>query len=371
MIAEKRKAVIENKSHQHGHGKSFPLPALRTVPVLGANRVGVMGSQRDYARVSCRFWIGETGRMLRGDSDAQVMALYLITCASSNMYGLYYLPMVTIAHELGKPLGRGFEGPWKALQRGIEVNFCDYDTQTEMVWVKKMAFYQIERQLSERDHRVSAAQKFYDGLPNGPFLGEFFDMYSEYFHLKNRRESTRPPEFFDKPLGSPLEGARKPLRSQEQEQEQEQETGTGENNKPLSSSLSRTSTALVVQQPTSVITAPPSEAVIAVFDHYRKYHPRSFPKPRASSKEARLIKARIADGYTVADICQAIDGIHLTPFNLGENDKGQKYLDLALVVRDASHLQRYQQAATAPAQPKTHAQLELERGIAMGAPEKW
>jgi len=49
---------------------------------------------RDFAKVCGQFWIGETGRKLRAAGrDAQTVALYLITCPSANMLGLYYLPL--------------------------------------------------------------------------------------------------------------------------------------------------------------------------------------------------------------------------------------------------------------------------------------
>lgn len=81
-------------------------------------------------------------------------------------------------------------------------------------------------------------------------------------------------------------------------------------------------------------------AVRGVFEHYRVYHPRSFPKPRSASKEWRLIRARLAEGYSATDLHRAIDGYHRSPFHRGENDRGAKYLDLELIVRDGSHVAR-------------------------------
>lgn len=49
---------------------------------------------RDYAKVSPRFWLGETGRELRkAGAEAQVVAFYLMTSPHANMLGLYYLPV--------------------------------------------------------------------------------------------------------------------------------------------------------------------------------------------------------------------------------------------------------------------------------------
>lgn len=53
------------------------------------------------------------------------------------------------------------------------------------------------------------------------------------------------------------------------------------------------------------------------------------------------IRKRIANGYTLEDFRKAIDGMHLSPFHLGENDKGTKHLKLELIVRDQEHMDMF------------------------------
>jgi hypothetical protein len=75
---------------------------------------------RDYARVSPQFWIGSTGKAIRKRGmECQMVALYLMTSPHSNMLGLYYLPVVYIANDTGMTIEGGFQGPCKALRRGI------------------------------------------------------------------------------------------------------------------------------------------------------------------------------------------------------------------------------------------------------------
>ncbi|ENU2556439.1 hypothetical protein ACE4O8_005059, partial [Escherichia coli] len=74
-------------------------------------------AMRDYAKVSPRFWLGETGRELRkAGAEAQVVAFYLMTSPHANMLGLYYLPVLYLAHETGL----GLEGASKGLKRAVE-----------------------------------------------------------------------------------------------------------------------------------------------------------------------------------------------------------------------------------------------------------
>ena len=168
---------------------------------------------RDYGKISPQFWIGSTGKTLRASGpEAMIVAMYLITNPQANMLGLYYLPLISIAHETGL----GMEGALKGLERACEGGFCAYDEQTEVVWVYEMARFQIADQLKPEDNRVKGIQNEYTLLPSNPFLPSFFEKYKDAFHLTNKRD-------FVYKKASPCEAPCKPLRSQEQEQEQEQD----------------------------------------------------------------------------------------------------------------------------------------------------
>lgn len=71
-----------------------------------------------------------------------------------------------------------------------------------------------------------------------------------------------------------------------------------------------------------------------VFEHWK----RVMDKPRAvfGGPRETKIKARLAEGYTVQDLCQAIDGYSRSSHHMGENDRGVPYNDLTLICRDAS-----------------------------------
>lgn len=168
---------------------------------------------RDYGKVSPQFWIGETGKKLRkAGAEAQVVSLYLMTCPHSNMIGMFYMPLMYIAHETGL----GLEGASKGLARASEAGFCMYDEGSEVVWVLEMARFQIGDSMSAGDKRCKGVQNEYDSVPANPYLALFYGRYSSVFHMtKNRAEPTKQ--------ASPLEAPSEALGSQEQEQEQEQE----------------------------------------------------------------------------------------------------------------------------------------------------
>jgi hypothetical protein len=168
---------------------------------------------RDYAKISPTIWTGDTGRKLRAKGpEPLVVALYLMSAPGSNMLGVYYQPVLYMAHETGL----GIEGASKGLEVCITEGFCHFDMPTEIVWVVEMASYQIAKALKATDKRCAGIQREYDGLPFNPFLGAFFDHYKRAFHMTSRRPLVPPKPGFS-------EGASEPLPSQEQAQAQAQE----------------------------------------------------------------------------------------------------------------------------------------------------
>lgn len=163
---------------------------------------------RDYGVVSPKFWIGDTGKALRGHMEAQVLALYLMTSPHANAIGVFHCPVLYMAHETGL----GMEGASKGLQTLVEGGFCSYDTPSEMVFVKRMAAFQIAEAIKPDDKRAKWLQKEYEKLPEGSLKTEFFATYSVAFGIKSKAAND-----------DHIEAPPKPLASQEQEQEQDQE----------------------------------------------------------------------------------------------------------------------------------------------------
>ena len=153
---------------------------------------------RDYAKVSAGFWVGKTGRSLRGDPEAQIVALYLMTSPHSNMIGVFHCPLQYIAYETGLPL----EGASKGLARLIEGQFCTYDDESETVWVHEMARFQIGDALKVGDNQCKGIQKAVDNIAETRIRTAFADRYADAFHLAQpvdkpkplRRASKAPPK---------------------------------------------------------------------------------------------------------------------------------------------------------------------------------
>lgn len=73
-----------------------------------------------------------------------------------------------------------------------------------------------------------------------------------------------------------------------------------------------------------------------VFEHWKKI--MGHPKAKLDKKRKSLISAAVKLGYSCDDLEMSITGYSLSPFHMGDNDKGVKYNGLDLILRDASKI---------------------------------
>lgn len=163
---------------------------------------------RDYGIVSPQFWVGKTGKELRGDVEAQLVALYLMTSPHANMIGVYYCPVEYIAKETGLTL----QGASEALRRLSSKDFCTYESETEWIFVHSFAANQIGESLKAADKRVLGVGNELAKVPKGQCWQAFRARYAVPYHL---------------PIPGGTEAPPKPLRSQKQDQKQEQDIPAG------------------------------------------------------------------------------------------------------------------------------------------------
>lgn len=222
---------------------------------------------RDYAIVSPYFWLGSTGKMVRGRKNAQVLAFYLLTCPSSNMLGMYYLPIPTMVHETGltedevmaaldllstpdlpvdnlyietpsKPHPSPSEAPPKGLPRISHAPsmphrsplegaygkvFSLYDPISEYVFIPKMATFQVGESLKTGDKRIAGIEKELKRLQKCPFYHLFMKLYARKYHLSTETVDNFEVKAPSMPLARAFDAPSMPHRSQDQDQDQDQE----------------------------------------------------------------------------------------------------------------------------------------------------
>lgn len=81
-----------------------------------------------------------------------------------------------------------------------------------------------------------------------------------------------------------------------------------------------------------------SDAVQRVFDHWSAGEKRTGGVKRAmlTPERRKRIRARLKDGYTVEELCAAIDGFHGDAWHLGQNNRDTRYTDLHTILKSAA-----------------------------------
>lgn len=92
----------------------------------------------------------------------------------------------------------------------------------------------------------------------------------------------------------------------------------------------------------------PENGAQRVFEHWRQ---KLRPKAVFDQKRRTKVEARLKEGYSVEDLCRAVDGCAQTPHNMGQNDRGERYDDLELICRDAAHVDRFMRNAGSTPRP--------------------
>lgn len=173
---------------------------------------------RDHAIISPRFWIGETGKKFRGDRDAQLVCLYLMTCPASNMIGLFNIAIPTLCHETGL----SEKGALKGLQRGEGEHFLYYDRTSETIFIPQMAKYQLGDTITPKDNRHKAIIKILQQYHKSPFVKDFLDIYAGCYCIDKEALLQAPSKPLQRGVGKIL------AEKVEQEQEQEQDKVSSE-----------------------------------------------------------------------------------------------------------------------------------------------
>lgn len=142
-----------------------------------------------YAIVRPTFWAKGSGKALRGDPQAQVLALYLMTCQHANVCGLFRIGLPTISHETGLPASE-LDEIFSRLD-GIAY----YDVEEELCFLPNMAKHQIGDELRPNDKRRPKLLRELQESNGHRFQDEFLSIYSETYDLGENKglPSTEKP----------------------------------------------------------------------------------------------------------------------------------------------------------------------------------
>lgn len=169
---------------------------------------------RTQASIVPTFWTGGSGAKLRGKSDAQVLAFYLMTSPLSSMLGLYYESLHSILHHTGLTEAAFRE----ALPLVSEIAL--YDEEAALVFLPEGSCYQLGPTLSAGDKKRKGLLSQLKVYRNHDFVRRWVERYYDCYNLSQ--------DGITKPLRSPFEapskGHARTVHAPETEAEAEAET---------------------------------------------------------------------------------------------------------------------------------------------------
>lgn len=113
---------------------------------------------RDYGKIHTGFWASET--MLGLESDARLLAIYLMTSQHTTMLGAFRLPDAYACEDLGWDSER-FRNGLKTLS---EAGFVKYDGVAKVVWIVKFVKWNRPDNPNQQKSIIKLAQALPDSL---------------------------------------------------------------------------------------------------------------------------------------------------------------------------------------------------------------
>ena len=98
-----------------------------------------------------------------------------------------------------------------------------------------------------------------------------------------------------------------------------------------------------------------------IFKHWKTT--MKHPDAKLDSKRKMLIDKALSLGYDIKQLCNAITGCSITPHNIGDNDRGQRYDGLHVILRDADQIDRFIYHYHYPPQPIRDADKRTQGNI--------
>ncbi len=109
------------------------------------------------------------------------------------------------------------------------------------------------------------------------------------------------------------------------------------------------------------------DPITKIFSHWQAV--MNHPKAVLDKQRRRFIQQALDNGYSADDLCQAIIGCSLTPHNQGQNDRGERYDGLHLILRSADQIDRFIRNAQHP--PKVLSKAEQRFNHNVQAAQSW
>ncbi|MFK0570602.1 hypothetical protein [Endozoicomonas sp.] len=312
---------------------------------------------RDYGKIYCQFWWQD--KVYNMTDKEVVLAVYLLTHPTGDMTGILRITPETISGDrkdwtledaketLSKLFQKGFltvkEGSsWVVINNFLKYNAPENPNQIKSIIKLMMKFPKnidgIERPLSYLGDAVKTIAN-----KDQKIKQQFNELQAGY--EKARDDRLNPSETLSEPLGNPSETSSSRYSSNSNssyssnsfkdscraDAQPDVDELTGE----LIPSNENTEAANRQSEPEQ---KKPS-AILEIFKFWQTT--MNHPTAKLDEKRRKLIRNAIKTGYPINDLKTAILGCSLTPHNVGDNDRGQRYDGLHVIFKDADQIDRF------------------------------
>lgn len=118
----------------------------------------------------------------------------------------------------------------------------------------------------------------------------------------------------------------------------------------------------IVASPRRRSVSPPD--VLKIFEYWKNI--LNHPQAVLDKSREKMIHHALQRGFSVQQLCNAIQGCAKTPHNMGDNERGQRYDGLHVIFRDADQIERFIYNCSHPPQAVRKTEKLLQANITAG-----
>jgi hypothetical protein len=111
------------------------------------------------------------------------------------------------------------------------------------------------------------------------------------------------------------------------------------------------------------VTREAREDVKKVFEHWQSV--MNHPDAKLGGERVKVIRQSLKAGYTADQLCEAITGCSLTPFYMGDNDRGEKYDGLKHVFKNSDMIDKFLRHARSPPKPRNKTEQLFDKNLSV------
>jgi len=98
-----------------------------------------------------------------------------------------------------------------------------------------------------------------------------------------------------------------------------------------------------------------------IFLHWKSV--MNHPNAKLDQKRKVVIIKALKSGYGIEQLCEAITGCSYTPHNMGDNERGQRYDGLHVILRDGDQIDRFMHNYHYPPRPISDAERKTQENV--------